>query len=77
MAKQTLNDDGFKLGSTRLDDDHWFYADRRGLSVVFNAKGTLQNIAGIIEIPWSKLKQPIEAHQKLVRKRARAKKRGA
>jgi hypothetical protein len=67
----SFDDDGFSLKPKNLNDDHWFYENKKGLTVAYRAHGTMQSIVGIVEIPWSKLKPAIERHQKYERRRTR------
>lgn len=66
-----FDDDGFDLRPKPLGEHAWFYEGKKGLVMVYQAKGTLQSIIGTIDIPWSKLKAAIEHHQKFERRRKR------
>lgn len=69
----SFDDDGFSLKPKNLNDYHWFYEGKKGLTVAYRAHGTLQSIVGIVEIPWRALKPSIERHQKYERRKARRK----
>jgi hypothetical protein len=65
-----FNEDGFSVKPKSLGENAWFYEDKKGLTVAYQAHGTLQSIVGMVEIPWSKLKPAIERYQKYARKRS-------
>lgn len=69
MARDSFDDDGFSLKPKFLHEDAWFYEGKKGLTVAYQARGTLQSIVGTIEIPWSKLAPAIERYQKFKRRR--------
>ena len=67
----SFDDDGFSLKPKNLNDDHWFYEGKKGLTLAYRAQGTLQAIVGIVEIPWSKLKPAVKRYQNFERRAAR------
>jgi len=70
MAEK-LDDNGWPVKPRRLHEDAWFYEGKRGITVAFVARGTLQSITGIVEIPWSRLKSGMDRHRRLKAKRSR------
>lgn len=61
----------FNLGPIHLNEDQWFYADPKRLTIAVTLRGTVQSIVGVVEIPWSKLKRPIKEHQAHEKRKAR------
>jgi hypothetical protein len=72
---ENFDDDGFSLKPKHLGEHAWFYEGKKGLTVAYQAQGTLQSIVGIVEIPWSKLKPAIARYQTYARRAARRRSR--
>lgn len=66
-----FDDNGFSLKPKHLGENAWLYEGKMGLTVAYQAKGTLQSIVGIVDIPWRKLRPAIERFQKYERRRAK------
>lgn len=66
-----FDDDGFSLKPVHLHADAWFYEGKKGLSVAYQAHGTLQSIVGVVEIPWSRLRPAIERYHKYAKRKRR------
>lgn len=66
-----LTEEGFRREPITLTEDQWFYEGPKGLTIAVTLRGTLQSIAGIVEIPWSKLKGPIERKHAYEKRKAR------
>jgi hypothetical protein len=73
----SFDDNGFSLKPKTINDDAWFYENKKGLTIAVQMQGTLQSIVGTVNIPWTKLKPAIDRYQKFERAKARKKRAAA